>query len=44
MPALSKATRGNVKEDDKKIAMVLAESLREEEEKKELTVRSCQEE
>ena len=44
MPALPKATRGSVKEDDKNIALVLEQSLRDEERKKEQEVRSCQEE
>jgi hypothetical protein len=44
VPALTKATRGNVKEDNKNIALVLEQSLREEEKNKEQAVRSCQEE
>ncbi len=44
VPALVKATRGNVKEDNKNIALVLERSLQEEEKKKEQEVRSCQEE
>ena len=44
MPALPKATRGSVKEDNKNIALVLEQSLRDEERKKEQEVRSCQEE
>jgi hypothetical protein len=45
VPALVKATRGNVKKEDKKnIALVLEQSLQEEEKKKEQEVRSCQEE
>ncbi len=38
------ATRGNVKEDNKTIALVLEQSLQEEEKNKEQKVRSCQEE
>ena len=44
MPALTKATRGNVKKDDKNIALVLEQSLQEEENKKEQEEKSCQEE
>ena len=44
MPALTKATRGNVKEDNKNVALVLEQSLREEEKNKEQAVRICQEE
>ena len=35
VPALTNATRGNVKKDDKNIALVLEQSLQEEENKKE---------
>ena len=44
MPALTKATRGNVKKDDKNIELVLEQSLQEEEKKKEQEVKSRQEE
>ena len=44
VPALTKATRGNVKKDDKNIALVLEQSLQEEENKKEQEEKSCQEE
>ena len=42
--ALTKATRGNVKKDDKNIALVLEQSLQDEEKKKEQEEKSCQEE
>ena len=35
VPALTKATRGNVKKDNKNITLVLEQSLQEEENKKE---------
>jgi hypothetical protein len=44
VPAITIATRGNVKEDNKNIALVLEQSLQEEEKTKEQEVRSCQEE
>ncbi len=44
MPAMTIATRRNVKEDNKNIALVLEQPLQEEEKKKEQEVRSCQEE
>ncbi len=44
LPAMSIATRGNVKEDNKTMALVLEQSLQEEEKNKEQKVRSCQEE
>ena len=44
MPAITIATRGIVKEDNKTIALVLEQSLQEEERNKEQKDRSCQEE
>ena len=44
VPAMTIATRGNVKEDNKKIALVLEQSLQEEEKKKEQVVKICQDE
>ncbi len=44
MPAMTIATRGNVKEDNKKMTLVLEQSLQEKEKNKEQKVRSCQEE
>jgi hypothetical protein len=44
VPAMTIATRGIVKEDNKNIALVLEQSLHEEEKKKEQEVKSCQEE
>jgi hypothetical protein len=43
VPAMTVATRGNVKEQDKQIALVLKQSLQEKEKNKEQLVRSCQE-
>ncbi len=44
MPAIIIATRGIVKEDNKTIALVLEQSLQEEERNKKQKDRSCQEE
>ena len=43
VPAITMATRGNVKKDDKNIALVLEQSLHEEEKKKEQEAKRCQE-
>jgi hypothetical protein len=40
-PAMSMATMGNVKKNEKQVALVLAMSLQEEEKKKEHEVKSC---
>jgi hypothetical protein len=44
VPAITIATRGNDKEDNKNIALVLVQSLQEEKKKKKQEVRSGQEE